>query len=283
MDTIRQLLIRLHRDDRGLVLTIESVLLATICLFGLAAGTTALRDAVISEFSDVAGGIQDLNQDYYFESVSSHSGGTTGSDFGDESDFCDSADDVANQTDNCITFDGLPSDERIFLAESFEEGIDPTQATRTFGGGPLHAYLFDSADVPGWQTTASDDQIELWDSGFGGVVSQDGDYHAEINANQNAQLFQEFDVLPGETIEYSIWHRGRSGVDVANVMIGPPGAQTIHQTMSTDNTSWVNYSGTYTVPTGVTTLRIGFEAVSTATGSPSVGNFVDNLEVRRVN
>ena len=111
------------------------------------------------------------------------------------------------------------------------------------------------------------------------MESQDGDYHAELNGPTPAQLFQEFSVSPGETIEYSIWHRGRHGVDEADILIGPPGMQTVQQTISTDNTAWVQYTGTYIVPAGVSTVRIGFESVSTATGGPTAGNFLDNFEV----
>ena len=111
------------------------------------------------------------------------------------------------------------------------------------------------------------------------MESQARDFHAEINATENAQLFQEFLVQEGDLISYSIWHRGRAGLDVANVVIGPPGNQTIQQELATGNQAWANYTGQYTVPSGVSVLQIGFDAVSTANGNLSVGNFIDNLEV----
>jgi hypothetical protein len=52
--------------------------------------------------------------------------------------------------------------------------------------------------------------------------------------------------------------------------------------MATDNTAWVQYSGTYTVPAGQDDTFLIFESVSTAATGPlsvSVGNFIDNVEI----
>ncbi len=271
----------LRRDTRGLVITTELIVLALVAAIGMVAGLTAMRDAVVSELSDVSGSVQDANQSYQLSGSLSQGGFTAGSQFGDALNVADTPDDASGQADNCIRFDEPPIDEatgQLLTNASFEEGVDPSLAVRSFGRGP-RAYLFEGGDIDGWQTTASNNLIELWETGFGGVVAPEGDYYAEINATQNAQLFQEFAVNPGDIVEYSVWHRGRAGVDSAAVLIGPPGAQTQDQIMTTGNNGWVLYSGTYTVPAGVTTLRIGFEAISTATGNPSVGNLVDAPEV----
>jgi len=275
---------KIASDQSGSILTLESIAVAAVIVVGLIAGMAAVRDSVISEMSDLAGAVQDANQSFSFRSAGGHSNTAAGSDFLDTTDHCDDPDDIAGSADNCVLFDLPPTDESIpeiiVLNNGFDEDVDPDQAIRTFGRSPNpRVFLFDSDDVDGWETTAPDGQIEIWESGFGGVVSQDGDYHAEINGNSSAQLFQDIEVTPGSTVEYSIWHRGRSGVDVANVLIGPPGMQAVDQTMTTGNAAWVNYTGTYTVPAGVTTLRIGFESVSTASGNASSGNFIDNLEV----
>ena len=273
----------LCRDTRGLVITTELIVLTLIVAVGMVAGLTAMRDAVVSELSDVSGSVQDANQSYQLSGSLSQDGFTAGSQFGDALDVLDSPDDVSGQADNCIRFDEPPIDEveppsPIDFNASFEEGIDTSLAVRRFGRG-TRAYLFDADDIDGWQTTAGDNLIEIWETGFAGVVAPEGDYFAEINATRNAQLFQEFAVNPGDNVNYSVWHRGRVGIDSAAVLIGAPGAQTQNQVLTTGNSAWVNYSGTYTVPAGVTTLRIGFESVSTATGNPSVGNLIDNLEV----
>lgn len=108
MNSIAQ---RLWNDDAGFIVSIELILLSTIAVIGLIAGMTAVRDAVVSELSDVAGAVQDLNQCYSFFGVVGHAASTCGSDFVDATDFCDDADDVAGAADNCITFDGGPDDE----------------------------------------------------------------------------------------------------------------------------------------------------------------------------
>ena len=289
MSELKRIIRTFARNEFGAVLSIELVVLAVIALLGLAAGAVSMTDGVISEVADIAGSVQDLNQTVNYEGVVAISSTTSGSQFADALDFADSSGDTSNGADNCIAFDGQPTQEvpvdppNIAINGGLEEGIVPANANVTFFSGPNRAMLFDEDDIIGWNTTATDNQIEIWESGFAGVDSQEGNYHLEINANQDAQLFQEFTVTPGDIVEYSIWHRGRSGVDVAQVLIGPPGMQVFQQTLSTGNTAWMNYTGTYTVPVGVTTLRIGFESVSSAGGNQSFGNFLDSLEVRITN
>ena len=134
-------------------------------------------------------------------------------------------------------------------------------------------------NVDGWSTTATDSKIELWKSGFQGVPAQSGTYFAELNANQNAALYQRICTSPGAEISWSVWHRGRAGTDTAVVRIGENLATaTTEATMITGNTAWKKYSGTYTVPEGQQDTYFLFEAVSTASGI-SVGNFIDNIVI----
>ncbi len=102
---------RLWNDDAGFIISIELILIATIAVIGLIAGFASVRDAVVSELSDVAGAVQDLNQCYSFFGVVGHAASTCGSEYIDALDFCDSVDDAAGAADNCITFDGGPDDE----------------------------------------------------------------------------------------------------------------------------------------------------------------------------
>ena len=133
--------------------------------------------------------------------------------------------------------------------------------------------------VPGWFTTASDSRIEIWNSGFNGVPAADGNQFVEINATQVATLYQEICVEPGTVLQWSIYHRGRSGVDVATLGIGSTISNpAVIQTMSDGNSAWGSYSGTYTVPAGQTTTYLVLNSVSSA-GSNSYGNFVDGFSV----
>lgn len=103
---------KMWNDDKGFVVSIELVLIATIAVIGLITGLTAVRDGVVSELSDVAGAVQDINQSYTINGVVGHSAVTAGMDFLDANDHCDDNDQVGDGTaDNCITFDGVALQE----------------------------------------------------------------------------------------------------------------------------------------------------------------------------
>ena len=143
--------------------------------------------------------------------------------------------------------------------------------------------LKDESDIPGWYTTATDNKIEIWKSGFQGKNAQDGNYIAEINANQRAALYQVICAEPGSVLDWSIWHRGRRGVDVANVKIGVSlNSANTEQVMSTDQDAWVNYTGSYTVPAGEHTVYFVFESVSSQPyNNLTYGNLIDDFEVTK--
>ena len=76
----------LWRDEAGFIISIELTLIATISVLGLMAGMSAMRDAVVSELSDVAGAAQDFNQSYTLFGVRGHSASTAGMDYLDRTD-----------------------------------------------------------------------------------------------------------------------------------------------------------------------------------------------------
>ena len=132
--------------------------------------------------------------------------------------------------------------------------------------------------VPNWGTDASDGVIEIWQSGFRGVSSFEGEQHAEINANEKAALFLDAPTIPGSVITWSIAHRGRLNVDTATVSIGAATAGAVSpivETMVTSPSGWVQYSGTYTVPAGQSITRFTFTAIDNGAS----GNFIDGLEL----
>jgi LruC domain-containing protein len=156
--------------------------------------------------------------------------------------------------------------DNFFLNGSFEEGPKL----------PSNYIITDEKDVNGWSTTATDSKIELWKSGFQGVLAQNGSYFAELNANESSALYQRICTSPGAQISWSVWHRGRSGVDNALVRIGENlTTATTEGTMKTGTTAWVQYSGTYTVPADQQDTYFIFEAI----GGGSVGNFIDNIVI----
>ena len=56
-----------------------------------------------------------------------------------------------------------------------------------------------------WSTTASDQQIEIWGSGFGGVPAFSGNQFAELNANMVSTLFQNFSASLGSSVEIKLF------------------------------------------------------------------------------
>jgi Flp pilus assembly pilin Flp len=101
---------KLVDDDSGFIVTIELILIATILVIGLIAGLAAVRDAVVSELSDVAGAVQDLNQSYQYTGVQGNSGASAGSAFVDGTDWADTPDDPSGSADNCIQFFGVANE-----------------------------------------------------------------------------------------------------------------------------------------------------------------------------
>ncbi len=109
---------KLWNDDNGFVVSAELILVATVAVIGLLVGLAAVRDGVISELSDVAGAIQDVNQSYSIDGVVGHNANTAGFNFLDGTDECDSADDPANVADNCITFNGAIENEDVLFTRA---------------------------------------------------------------------------------------------------------------------------------------------------------------------
>ena len=160
--------------------------------------------------------------------------------------------------------------------QSFEEGIDPSKAITT----GTNYFFFNEADIPNWETTASDDLIEIWESGALNVDSYAGNYHVELNATQQeSALFQEYTSTPGELTSISFAHRGRSGIDTMEVFQGPPGGPYTSLGQFSTGQQWQVYNVGFIVPSGQTTSQIRFEAVSSSTGNNGRGNLLDDIYV----
>ena len=154
-------------------------------------------------------------------------------------------------------------------------------------GASTYAIL-PTTSFPGWQTSA-ENFIEIWSSGFssgsgGPVPAAAGNQFAELNANVPGTLYQEFCLNgAGGTINWAIKHRGRAGSDTAYVRFGTDlataNASSPVVTMTDGNTSWGSYSGVYNIPLGQTTIVLAFQAGPTASGSASVGNFIDDVKI----
>ena len=141
--------------------------------------------------------------------------------------------------------------------------------------------VYDAGQVPYWSTTAVDNAIEIWNNANSTSVphcdANTGNQFMELNANYVASNYQDIATIPNSVITWSVAHRGRDGVDVATVSIGAPGSVAVQQTMTDGNLAWVTYSGIYVVPAGQSTTRFQFDAVSSSSGDPAAGNFIDSF------
>lgn len=132
--------------------------------------------------------------------------------------------------------------------------------------------------VTGW-STGDPAGVELWNN-FDGFAAANGAQHAEINGNFADTLSQVFTTTPGQTLTWSLMHRGRAGVDTMAVAFGPSaGAGVVVATFSDGNAAWGLHSGTYVVPAGQTITKISLTATGSAGGDLSYGNFVDDVKV----
>jgi hypothetical protein len=179
---------------------------------------------------------------------------------------------------------------RILFNSDFEiPSLNPGDP-RTQGCSPATAcwYLVPESAVPGWNvvdegttsTDVVDDNVEFWNSGFLGVPAQSGNQFIELNADKQTPVFFNICMFAGETLTWSLWHRGRSGVDQMFLNVtDASGNPLASQTFSTGNTAWVNYTGTVTNTGPNGSVRFTFRPGTTASGSPTVGNFIDNIQV----
>jgi len=138
----------------------------------------------------------------------------------------------------------------------------------------------DADNVPGWDTTAPDDNLELWHAGYNGVPAAEGTQFAELAANFAATMSQTIATTPGTELTYVARHRGRDGVDVADLELGPAGGSANRVVeMSDGDDAWGTYVGSYLVPAGQTSTTLAFTPVSTSSGNPSMGNFLDGISL----
>ena len=145
-----------------------------------------------------------------------------------------------------------------------------------------------SPNVPGWYTTNGayngfQHPIELWSTGYSGVDAALGlgNQYAEINCSENARMYQIISLVQGEKIDWSFYHRGRAGTDVTEFNVYDLSGLNKIQVFETATSAqvWKTYVGssTFTGTTGF--YQLSFEAISSATDNPAVGNFLDGAKI----
>lgn len=143
---------------------------------------------------------------------------------------------------------------------------------------PGNYTITSQSDLPCWQTTASDQMVEIWGDGFLGVEAFSGNQYVELNANEFSTLYQDFQAVPGSSVTISFAHHGRDGTDIMGFSIGPVGGPYENiDTVSADQTAWVYHTYNYSFPdNAVTNYSIRFISISTATGG-GAGNLLDAI------
>ncbi|BAZ27864.1 hypothetical protein NIES4074_02920 [Cylindrospermum sp. NIES-4074] len=208
--------------------------------------------------------------------------------------------------------------QRSFLNPSFEQPVFPFSST----GQPCYIQV-DQATIPGWTTTHTPklgttncistgytlfgNIIEIWKTGFNSVntATDAGNQFAELNAEENAALFQKLCLVQGESIKFSLLHRGRGSATVPDVAdfsvagnsivkvsttnngtVGTPvvGANTTLNTPASAGNNWVRYGGTFIYNGATADQDVRFTALSTGTKFPNgtsnltIGNFLDEVQ-----
>lgn len=153
LNSIRKLTRKLLQDH-GTVISAELIAVAVVAIVGLVAAFTSIRDSAIAELSDFAGSVQDINQSFTVNAVTSGSAVISGSAFFDATDAGDDPEDTAGTFDNGIVLTA-PEDESsgVLVSSRFDaEGGDVSVTT----GGPhpegwivwSNGQIFFNADVP---------------------------------------------------------------------------------------------------------------------------------------
>jgi len=140
--------------------------------------------------------------------------------------------------------------------------------------------FFKKDAIPNWSTTATDEYIEVWMDGNGGVDASDGIYFVELNANENAALFFDIDTRNTSSIELAFDHRGRGefGYDKLQLKTGGPDTDLeVLDNFTSSVDGWNTFQFEIEIPANQAVTRISFEAVETASCDPTIGNFLDNI------
>lgn len=89
-------------------------------------------------------------------------------------------------------------------------------------------FQYPQSDIPCWNTTATDNKIEYFNSKstphfqYGEkYVVDNGNQAAELNAEQSSTMYQYIKTEAGSQYKWNLSHRGRYGVDIMALVIGP--------------------------------------------------------------
>ncbi|MBM4074414.1 MAG: branched-chain amino acid aminotransferase [Planctomycetes bacterium] len=81
-------------DEAGFIVSSELVLIATVGVLALVVGLSEVAININNELEDVGSAFGSINQSFSANGTRGHQGSNGGSNFGDNSDFCDSTCDI---------------------------------------------------------------------------------------------------------------------------------------------------------------------------------------------
>ena len=84
----------LINDEAGFIVSAELVLVSTIAVLGMVVGLYEIAINVNNELEDVGSAFGAMNQTYCLKGIKGHQGSTSGTEFRDNIDYCDSDCDV---------------------------------------------------------------------------------------------------------------------------------------------------------------------------------------------
>ncbi|MEM6692970.1 MAG: hypothetical protein AAF664_26310, partial [Planctomycetota bacterium] len=108
----------LLRDDRGIAVSTELLAIATIAVLGILVALATVRDAVVNEYMDLQGGVQNNVQSYSVSGVTNLSATTSGMNFYDRTDDPFSQEDVTGQAYGEANFAVAPVDEALVISSN---------------------------------------------------------------------------------------------------------------------------------------------------------------------
>ena len=191
-----------------------------------------------------------------------------------------------------------------FINGSFEEPVIGGPVAAASGNGIYYNYFW-QADVPGWSTRPTypkvppdpytyciEFQKPRGTANFA-WYAPDGNQYAELNANVEGTLYQVCDTVPGTKVYYEFYHAAKpqrtgNNTDVMNFYLRAEGQtsgglQRVCSDSATgpasSNYQWGHYTGSYVVPAGQTRTEFSFESVSTTSGNPDLGNYLDAIRL----
>ena len=97
-----------------------------------------------------------------------------------------------------------------------------------------------------------------------------------MDGNNHVQVVS---VVPGQTLEWSLDHRGRNGVDTIAVFIGPEGSPTLQLTGDSPSGEWTTHTGQYTVPSGVMRIEFLLNPAAASDGDTDSSHLLDNVRL----